>query len=51
MDLATKDSEIWPTASNEGDKDQKLNVVLLEVVDSPMMTPVLLHDAEAFKAI
>ena len=49
--LCNKDDKIQPTASNQGDKDEQLNVVLLEVVDLPTMTPILLHDTEAFKAM
>ena len=51
MDFATKVDNSWPTASVEGDKDEKLNDVLLEVVDAPMMTSALLYDTEASKAM
>ena len=51
MDFATKDDNIQPTASVEGDKDEKLNDVLLEVVDAPTMTSALLYDTEASKAM
>ena len=51
MDFTTKNDSVRPTASVEGDKDESLNGVYLEVVDSPMMTPTLLHETEASKAM
>ena len=51
MDFSTKDDKIRPTASGEGDKDESLNAVLLEVVDMPTMTPALLYDTEASKVM
>ena len=42
--------KIW-RLSVEGDKDEKLNDVYFEVVDSPTMTPALLHETEASKAM
>ena len=44
MDCKTKNDNIWPADSSDEVKDEKLNDVLLEVVDLPMMTPALLHD-------
>ena len=50
MDFGTKNINLYPTALVEGDKDETLNTVNLEVVDSLTMTAALLHDTEASKA-
>ena len=51
MDFETKNNNVRPTASVEGEKDESLNAVYLEVLDSPTMTHALLHDTEASKAM
>ena len=47
MDFNKKNNDGRRTASMEGDKDESLNAVYIEVVDSPTMTPALLYDTEA----
>ena len=47
MDFNKKNNDVRRTASGEGDKDESLNAVYIEVVDSPTMTPALLYDTEA----
>ena len=51
MDFTTMNNNVRPTASGEGDKDESLNAVYLEVVDTPTMTPALLNNTEASKAM
>ena len=51
MDFKTKNDYIRPADSIDEVKDENMNAIYLEVVDSPTMTPALLHETETCKAM